>query len=246
MTRRRGAFGERKDDWVGCCRRFQTGAVKTGITIMRNRAIAWQNPKITPNEMLQTFVPIRLQDMARKVVKHFGTGAIRCQYWDCGSPKMHIMIRYEDADWAAPKQMVLLPGPGLDKLTAWCEWRYERGCEWGLVRAVWDRLDSLCEKTGSNQLHVVRYLWPTVLTLLEIGGEPDEAAKLRSGRPPEELPRIPPELREAMRITAGTVAAATLLPVKFDDADADWPVMLEMLEYKGPKPMLGGVSYSVM
>jgi hypothetical protein len=248
MPRRGRALGERKDDWVGCCRRFQAQAVKTGITIMRNRAIAWQNPEITHDELLRTFVPVHLQEMAKLVVKHFGTAAIHYQQWECGSPKMQIAIRYDDADWAPPKQKVLLPGPGLDKLTAWCEWRYARGCEWGLVRAVWDRLNDLCEKhwPGSNRLHVVRYLWPTVMTLLEVGGEPDEATKLRSARPPEELPRIYPELREAMRITAGTVAAATLLPAKFDNVDDDWPVTLETQEYRGPKPKLDGTAYSVM
>jgi hypothetical protein len=242
MARRH--YGERRDDWVGCCRRYQAEAITSGIAIMRSRAIAWQNPEITSDEVWRTFVPEHLQDMAKQVRRHFSiSSAYLIQHqWD--DPKIVLDIRIARADWAPPKKPTILRGPGWDKIQAWCQWRYERGCEWGLVREVWNRLDTLCRRERSNQLHVVRYLWPTVLTLLEVGGETEDAAKLRSTRPPDNLPRISPDLKEAMCVTAGTVAATSLLPAAIPEND--WPVKLDMRSYGGPSPRLDNVSYTIM
>src|SRR5215204_2328975 len=190
------ALGERSVDWIGGCRRFQADAIEMGINSLRDRAIAWQNPEITSDDIFQTIVPKELQSAA-KLMTHFRVYQARHVGWLNHAPLMNVDMVLDDADWALPSTPTSLHGPGFNKLKAWCQWRYERGCEWGLVKEVWTQLNYHFHKEQMkrelmprNQLPAVRYLWPTVLTLLEAGGEAEEAEKLRSARPPENIPRL--------------------------------------------------------
>jgi hypothetical protein len=108
-----------------------------------------------------------------------------------------------------------------ERITSWVTRRWELGVAFGRVREVLKQLDDVCHNPAQ-----VRYYWPALLTLCKEGGLGDiaEKSELKPGNPPP----LSVGLREALRLAAGTVTAASMVgkspaikpPVEITFADA--------------------------
>jgi hypothetical protein len=205
--------GTNKTEWAAhCCRRYQEDAINHGIIELRDRAVGWNQPDLTVKDMLRIFVPSHLQQLAVDAYKHLEVTGHRSIRYQPETPELDIAIHINKSEFASVKKTTVNDCPERVKLDEWVAWRFDRGMEWATVRAVWRGLQKACHRHGTNQLKTVRYLWPTVMTLLEAGDDKETADKLRDARPPDWVPHLSQELRAAMKTTAGVVAGTLLLP----------------------------------
>jgi len=210
--------GCNKTTWAKyCCREYQADAIQNGIKILRDRAINWNRPGLTAIDMLRIFVPPDIQRLAVEAFQLLDVSGQTYILYTSETTGLSISIEFNKPEFASLSRETIGRGfindcPERAKLDEWVTWRLNRGMEWGTVQAVWLGLQKACHREGSNQLKTVRYLWPTVMTLLEAGGCKEDADKLRKARPPEWVPHLPQELRAAMKVTAGVVAGTLLLP----------------------------------
>jgi hypothetical protein len=205
--------GNNKTEWAAhCCRLYQATAILDGISLLCSRAISWNKPDLTVEDLLRIFVPPHLQQLAVNAYEHLDVDGHRRILYQSETKGLDIAIHINQLAFAAVKKTTVNDCPERVKLDEWVAWRFDRGMEWATVKAVWRGLQKACHVPGTNQLKTVRYLWPTVMTLLEAGGDKKTADKLRDARPPDWVPHLPLELRAAMKVTAGIVAGTLLLP----------------------------------
>jgi hypothetical protein len=202
-----------KTRWVTCCREYQADAIKRGIVALRDRAVDWNQPSLTTDDVLRIFVPVEVQELAVEAYRRLEISGVSHLVFTDSRTGLKCDL-YCQPGFASPKKFERPPNecPQRAELDAWVWWRFERGMEWATVKAVWKALQNACHREGTNQLGMVRYLWPAVLTLLEAGDEKETADKLRNARPPDYVPSLPMALREAMKVTAGIIAGTMLLP----------------------------------
>jgi hypothetical protein len=206
--------GSNKTRWAKfCCREYQAEAIQDGINALRDRAVNWNQPDLTGADLVKIFIPPDLQELVVEAYKKLDVIPLRHLTYSTHNGLL-LSINCHKELFASPKKTPRGPNDcsELVKLTEWASWRFERGMEWGTVKAVWRGLQKACHREGTNQLGMVRYLWPSVMTLLEAGDEQETADKLKNARPPDWVPALPPALREAMKVTAGTIAGTMLLP----------------------------------
>ncbi len=198
--------------WTTCCREYQANAIERGIHTLRDRAVDWNRPRLTTDDVLRIFVPVEVQELAVEAYQRLDVSATsHLQFTARNGLRFDLYCR---PGFAPPKKFQRSPNeyPQLAKLNEWVAWRFDRGMEWATVKAIWQALQQACHREGTNQLGMVRYLWPSVMALLEAGGEQETADKLRNTRPPDWVPSLPQALRDAMKVTAGVIAGTMLLP----------------------------------
>jgi hypothetical protein len=123
------------------------------------------------------------------------------------------------------------------RLNAWLAERIRIGFEFGRVALVLSMLDEMC--VNPRQL---RFLWPTISSL--VTGDTLQALRVKleaGGPPPAHIPPIRPLLRSAMEHTAGIVAGVALLsgaPPERRDATVDIASGLFLMEPLGRVAML--------
>lgn len=92
----------------------------------------------------------------------------------------------------------------IERVTSWVTRRFHLGLEFGRVRKVLNLMNSLCDTPEQ-----VRYYWPAVQTLCKQAALDELVDRIQVGRPSSKPPGL--ALREACRVTSGTITGASLV-----------------------------------
>jgi hypothetical protein len=123
----------------------------------------------------------------------------------------------------------------MDKLVAWITSRVTLGYEYGVTAALLSWLAEHCDSPKQ-----VRYLWPTLLTLCALNEPTKELGdNLREIKAPQSLPAMPPDVREALRSTAKTIAIASL--IGHQENNPEPPVRVDL--YNAGMRLMGPFGY---
>jgi hypothetical protein len=97
--------------------------------------------------------------------------------------------------------------------------------DWGRVLTVFNGLNDICTTPAQ-----VRYMWPSVLALLDVAGLDDLRSKIAPFKVPGtgSLPPCPLPLRVAIKKSSTTIAMASLLPKLEDQEPPEQNVTIEI------------------
>jgi hypothetical protein len=201
------------------------GAIPGGDKHMMERAIlklwnrrlnAQAKPEVSHQEVFEMFVPEKHRQLARDAVSILGAGASTKHYVEVANlRKASIEFRIIEGDWfinAATKKMKFEQLPA--SLKAWLDWRLKAADEFGLIGAVLNALDDLCD-----DMQTVRFFWPAVPFLLDHSGMGATADQYREFKPVRNPPALHHELRKACMTTMHTLTKAAMYPERDDDDD---------------------------
>jgi hypothetical protein len=175
---------------------------------------------MTHDEYMATFVPSELRAAFRTVTPHAEVASmmngIRWHEPDGTVTKCYITRDTHDRRAPPPMRDHFVqpdaPIEVIERVNHWLARGGNTSRDFGRVLAL------LCKFDDNYTRREIRFYWPSILTLLGMHKETKQLAEeLHSVRTPPSLKPLPPGLHRACRLTAETIATATLIP---EDAQA--------------------------
>ncbi len=185
-----------------------------------DRMLRFDKVGFTHDEFLTMFAPPEHHDMLKEVrhIAHVSSSSTTlCAQMrepdGIRAKKVDVLFHLhgDDAPLTPKGSRVLANTPThlLDRLTSRVNHEVDIRSQFSLAKAVMSWLDNNCDN-----LATIRFVWPSILTLLTSAEHDDrcqrKAEQVREFKT-QRLPFLPPQIREACRLTSGTIAAASLL-----------------------------------
>jgi hypothetical protein len=223
----------------------QYNAASRSIDALRSRVMSAKQSPVTQLDLLEMFVPPDMRQAAVLCVKEFDVdpGSYLEVKWVDKKDRAAVVNFYPNWGVGEGPQFAFPKGMGKsfygteeqrEKVTRWLDWRMERGRDWGLVQAVFDKL-----ATSMPTLAHVRFYWSAIVVLCEMNPDTAKLADtIRAWKPPKDIPAINPALRAAVQEADGIVARALMLDK--DRSGRDEVNVTIDLTYKGEVVPWGG------
>jgi hypothetical protein len=198
--------------------------LENSVAILKERWMALHTDGITHEEFLSAYAPPEHWTLLRdadEIAHVYSAGSVHVgRIFDerlrelAPSNEASILFCVSEVNGRAPLRprndriLDTCPQHVRDKLTSWVIEQVKVGYDFSRIRMLLHWLNNNC-----NSPYQARYIWPSVVALCALSEETkDFGHKLREVRPPRALPHISQDIRAALKLSAGTVATASLLP----------------------------------
>jgi hypothetical protein len=207
---------------MGCISRNNLSSLTHNLNRLKERHRTLYPISITHDELLELFAPPEHWELLRTAADIAEVNAVSnyktIKFTDdrlrdvCFQNHVTLCFTANDVGGKAPlmplNNNLLRTNTALvDKLVAWITSQVTLGYEYGVTAALLNWLSENCDSPKQ-----IRYLWPTLLTLCALSENTKELGdNLREVKAPQSLPALPPEVRDALRSSAKTIAIASLI-----------------------------------
>jgi hypothetical protein len=196
--------------------------LRQGITLLRERHLSLHNLGFTHAEFLELFAPPEHWEILNTASEVASVDADGGNHWatfdhkdliePVGTRVVGIRFTVCPVGGRAPllprnRNVLHVSAPLTQKITSWVTERVKLGYDYALATALLEWMNDKCDSPKQ-----IRYLWPSLVALCALSDETkDLGHKLRDTKPPQSLPAMPIEVRDACRETSRSIAIASLI-----------------------------------